>query len=144
MKTRIAYPDDIVKVSRLWLKMVEEMMPNTKPSLEWWRLRAGELMTMSNYFMHVAEDGGKLVGFVDYLVFPEPATSKYHGVGQTFYVLPEYRGNGVSGKLWKDTLTNLKKVGASCIDIICADGQKDFWESHGFEKEYSFMKRKEV
>lgn len=142
VKIRLATAADVLKVGRLWLQMVSEVMPDGRPNVDWWRRRQLELLEAPNYTMWVAEEGGRVLGFVDYLIFPEPATSRLHGVGQSFYVLPECRGNGVSGRLWKKAVTELKKDGAQDLEIICADKQRPFWEKRGFRFRYSYMRRK--
>jgi len=132
MKIREANENDVLKVSRLWLQMVEELASDLTPNLDWWRNHATSFMKSGNYFMFVAESGGKILGFIDFFLFPEPATSKIHAIGQHFYVLKEYRHTGVSSKLWKRAIKNAKKNGAQLFELFCFEKEKKFWEHHGF------------
>jgi ribosomal protein S18 acetylase RimI-like enzyme len=142
MKIRPANEKDILQVSLLWLKMVRELTPHTKPNVEWWKSRQGYLMCMENYAMHVAEDeDGKLVGFIDHMVCPEPSNSKILGIGQTLYVLPQYRNSYIAGRLWKMMLKHFKEKKVQEIEIICADEQKPFWKKRGFRFKYNYMNR---
>lgn len=139
MKIRQATSKDILQVSLLWLKMVRELTPYNTPNIEWWKSREHYLMCMENYMMYVAEDDGKLIGFIDQMVCPEPSNSKIIGIGQTFYVLPEYRNSNVAGRLWKKFIRHFKEKGAQEIEVICADEQKPLWERHGFRFKYNYM-----
>lgn len=134
MKIRLANKTDLLKVSRLWLYMVQELDvdKSLEPNVTWWRDHAAKFMDSGNYFMQVAELGGKIVGFIDYFIFPEPATSKLHCVGQHFYVLPEYRRAVISGKLWKLAIQQSKKLGAQVHELFCFESEKPFWQKHGF------------
>jgi GNAT superfamily N-acetyltransferase len=141
-KIRLANNVDILKVSRLWLNMVKELAPDLNPNMEWWRRHAEKFMKTDDYFMFVAEEGGRILGFVDYFLFPEPATSKIHAVGQHLYVLPEHRNNEVSGKLWKIVLRHSKKRGAEIHELFCFEKEQKFWERHKFSLR-RFLMRKE-
>jgi len=141
---RIANKKDIQKISLLWIEMVKELMPESNYNVEWWRKRADILLGMEEYFIYVAEIDGLIVGYIDFMIFPEPATSTLNGIGQTFYVLSKYRGNGISGKLWKVAIDKLKKNYVENMEILCADKQRPFWEKRGFKFEYNYMKKKGV
>lgn len=144
MKTRKANQADILKVSQLWLEMTRELMPQATPNVTWWKKRVFALMSTDAYFMFVVEHGGRILGFIDYLISPEPATSKIHAIGQCLYIRPEYRQTNAAGRLWKIVLKDLKKRGVQVLETICADQQKSFWEKRGFEFEYHLMKKREV
>jgi GNAT superfamily N-acetyltransferase len=141
LNIRIGNENDIVKVSRLWLQMTNEMMPNEKPNIDLWRQKANSMIKAKNYFLHVAEEGGRIVGFIDYLLFPEAATDRLNGIGQTFYVLPEYRSNGIAAKLWKQAIKNLRQLKADALEIICFDPQVSFWQKRGFRHTLNYMQK---
>lgn len=103
--------NDILKISRLWLKMVDELAPDYTPNVEWWREIAYNTIRNGMYHVFVIEEGGRLLGFLDFFLYPEPSTGKVHMVGQHFWVEPEMRSNCVSGKLYRTALK-------SAIDIL--------------------------
>lgn len=132
---------DVLKVSRLWLKMVNELAPDYTPNVEWWRSHAEQFLKNGNYSMFVAEEGGKLVGFLDFFLFYEPSTGKLHGIGQHFYVIPEYRGNCVSGKLYRNTVKAMKEKGCKVMELFCFDNEKTMWEKKGFVLKRMLLRR---
>jgi GNAT superfamily N-acetyltransferase len=141
MIIRRATLEDVSKISGLWLLMVKESMPEATPNVEWWKDRIKRLMFLEEYFIFVSEDKGKIVGFLDCIVGPEPATSKIHAVGQYFYVLPEYRNKNLGGKIWKEMLKNLKQFGVQVLETICTNDREEFWKKRKFNFKYSFMQR---
>jgi len=136
MKIRQATIKDVGQVSRLWLHMVAEIGDNLCPNVDWWRthiysfLNAGE----DKYNCLVAEkDGGEIVGFLDFFIFKEPATSKTHGVGQHFFVKMEERKKGVSWKLYRSAISKAKKLGAEVFELMCFQKELPAWSKKGFE-----------
>jgi GNAT superfamily N-acetyltransferase len=144
MVIRQATEADIVKASRLWLEMLAEMAPQFgTPNVKWWREIATTGMRQGTYFMLVADEGGKLVGFADWFLFPEPSTGQIHAVGQHLYLKPEYRGRGVGRELLKTAETHAMAKGVKAIDMFCFDKEKPMWEKHGYKPLRSLL-RKEV
>lgn len=141
MMIRLANGSDILKVSQLWLYMVKELMPDAKPNVEWWRTHVFRFMATGDYFMYLAESGGNVAGFIDYFMFAEPATSKYHAVGQHFYVLPEYRRSGLGGLLWRKAMNKTIEQGAQVHELCCFEKEIGFWKAHGFESKRLFVRR---
>lgn len=134
---------DIVKASRLWLEMVKEMRPDFTPNVEWWRRIAFESMRAGKYFILVADDGGKIVGFLDWFIFPEPSSGKIHAVGQHLYLKPELRGSGIGRNLYDKTIEEVKNMGITTVELFCFDNEKPMWEKRGFVPLRSLL-RKEV
>jgi GNAT superfamily N-acetyltransferase len=132
---------DVLKVSRLWLKMVEELAPDFTPNVVWFRNHAHKFLKTGDYAIFVAEEGGKIVGFIDFFIFPEPSTGKIHGVGQHFYVSPEYRGNCISGQLYKKTVDTMKKVGCQALELFCMDNEKRIWTKKGYKPVRTMVRR---
>lgn len=141
MIIRLANKTDILKISRLWLQMVGELAPELTPNANWWREIAANQMEVNNYKAVVAEVGGKLLGFVDYFIFPEPATGKIHCVGQHLFILPEHRGSDIAGKLWRCVLKQSRKDGAKTHELFCFVNQEGFWNHHGFKKTRILMRK---
>ena len=141
MVIRAGLQSDILKVSRLWVELVKELGPELTPNVEWWREHAEIYMRSGVYFVFVAEEGGRPVGFIDYFLFKEPATSKVHAVGQHFYVLPEYRKSKVSGQLWRKAMTHGKKNGAQIYELYCFEKELPFWKRHSFLPKRNLVRR---
>ena len=132
MIIREALEVDIIKASRLWLEMIAEMRPDFTPNVAWWRKIAATSMRSGDYFMIVADDGGRVVGFLDWFIFPEPSTGKIHAVGQHMFLKPEFRGSGVGRKLYEIALDRVTNRGITTIDLFCFDNEKQMWEKRGF------------
>jgi GNAT superfamily N-acetyltransferase len=142
MTIRPATEADIVKASRLWLEMLAEMAPQYKtPNVGWWRGIATTNMRQENYFLLVADEGGKIVGFVDYFLFPEPSTGQIHAVGQHLFLRPEYRGKGMGRELLKTAEAQAIAKGVKAIDMFCFDAEKPMWEKHGYRPLRSLLRR---
>jgi GNAT superfamily N-acetyltransferase len=133
--------NDILKVSRLWLQMAQELAPKETPNVEWWRKISAGMMKNGGYHIFLAEDGGKIVGFLDFFLFPEPLTGKLHMVGQHFFVLPEHRNNAVSGKIYRESLKFGKASGAKVAELFCFDNEKDMWMKKGYKPVRSMVRR---
>lgn len=131
-KIRDAYEADIVKASRLWLEMVNEMRPDFTPNIGWWRKIATDAMRQGSYFMIVADDGGKVVGFLDWFLFPEPSTGKVHAVGQHLFLKPELRGTGIGRCLYESAIEKVKETGILTVELFCFENEKPMWEKRGF------------
>lgn len=143
IKIRIALEPDVIKASRLWLEMIAEMCPQFTPNVEWWRRIALNSMRIGTYFMLVADDGGKIVGFLDWFTFPEPSTGKIHAIGQHLYLKPEYREKGIGRELYEKALKTVIEGGIHTIDMFCFDREKPLWEKKGFKPLRSLL-RKEI
>lgn len=144
VKLRQATDADVEEVSELWLKMVQELAPDLSPNVDWWQQHAHIFMQSNAYTMFVVEDKGKIVGFIDYFLFSEPATSKNHAVFQHFYVIPEYRNGSASSKLYRIGLKSSKKCGAEVIELCCFPEEVDFWKKHGCVLKRNFMRREVI
>jgi GNAT superfamily N-acetyltransferase len=123
---------DILKVSRLWVKMVTEMKPEWTPKVEWWRKIALNNLHGGRYFLSVADNGGKLSGFLDWFLYDEPSTGKLHAVGQHLFLDEEYRNIGIGNSLFHHAVEQAKKKKAEVIELMCFDNEKRFWEKKGF------------
>lgn len=94
----------------------------------------------------VAETGGKIVGFINGAVSAEPhlPDEMYHdaslhdpeGEYQTVFgldVLPEYRKNGVAGKLLKRMISHARACGRKGVVLTCKDHLVHYYAKFGFE-----------
>lgn len=131
---------DIIKISRLWLDMVKEMKPEYEPNVEWWRKIALQHLRSGIYYFYVADDGGKIVGFIDFFMYPEPSTGKKHCVGQHFFLKPEYRGKTTGRELYERSLSKGKKLGAKIIELFCFENERAMWKRKGFKSLRTLMR----
>jgi GNAT superfamily N-acetyltransferase len=143
MLIRQANEGDLLKASRLWLEMVQEMRPDFTPNVEWWRKIARESMRRGNYSMLVVDDGGKLVGFLDWFLFPEPSTGRIHMVGQHLFLKSELRGTGIGRELYEKTMEIGTARGVKTFELFCFDAEQSYWEKRGFAPLRTLM-RKEI
>ena len=141
MKIRLGTESDLHKVARLWLQLVIELAPELNPNVSWWRKLAGQHIKTKNYFIYVAELGGRLIGFIDYFLFPEPATSKVHCIGQHFYILPEHRKSKVAGNLWRTAIKASKAQGAQVHELFCFEKEVEFWNKRKFHVKRLLLRR---
>ena len=134
MIIRRALITDIFELSRSWLEMAKEADTSLTPNLEMWRGYIADLMAYKGYFMFVAEDDNRIVGFIDYAMQAEPGKGIWQAVINYFYVVPEYRGIA-SGKLWKAATESAKSNNAKEFFSFCYPDKLEFWEKHGFKQE---------
>lgn len=94
----------------------------------------------------MAEKDNKIIGFINGCTTDEPnlpdelySNAKLHkpnGDYQTLFgldVLPEYRRQGVAGKLLRSLIDLAKKRGKKGMVLTCKDHLIHFYESNGFE-----------
>ena len=94
----------------------------------------------------VAEKDNKIIGFINGCTTDEPnlpdelySNAKLHkpnGDYQTLFgldVLPEYRRQGVAGKLLRSLIDLAKKRGKKGMVLTCKDHLIHFYEPNGFE-----------
>ena len=141
MKTRLATVKDIVELSGLWCIMCQEMTPSATPNVEWWKINNHQYMVNGNYYCHVVEEQGKIVGFLSYSIYREPATSKIMAGSHHTFVLPEYRKGAAILRLWKAAMNNLKLHKVDGMETTCFTREKPFWEERGFKQTYHFMQK---
>lgn len=144
MRVRHADIYDVEEASKLWLQMVAEMGPQYTPNVDWWKEIARGLFKQGTYIMLVAEEAGRLVGFVDSIIFPEPATGKMHGTCQHIYILPEYRNAAASIMLYRRIVRGLVGSGVKTIDLCCLHGDIPKWQKRGWQPARSLMRRNYV
>lgn len=137
---RFAEKEDITAVSRLWVKMVNELSPEWTPDRQAWVELSSSLFETGLYRICIAEDRGKVVGFLDGMFFYEPAESKTIGYGKSFYILPEYRGTGISQDLYSKLVSFGAENGAEEYELYCLDGKLEYWLNRGFKKKQHVLR----
>lgn len=137
---RVGIEADIVKVSRLWKEMVNEMKPGWSPNVEWWRDIAVKCIRAGSYFILVNEEGGVINGFLDLFIYNEPSTGKRHAVGQHFFIVKESRDTGLAQKLYNAAIAKTKEEKAVVLELFCFDEEMPLWEKKGYRKVRTLMR----
>jgi GNAT superfamily N-acetyltransferase len=104
-----------------------------------------KFLANQNSYAYVLKDDGKLIGFITFSIrnvirYPKPIAEI-----EELYIIPSYRGKGLSKKLIESVLKKIKKIGCSRIYI----GSEFKWKiahkaykNTGFKKVgYQFMKK---
>ncbi len=144
MLIRKAVEGDIHKVSHLWREMVSELNPEYTPMSEWWRsITLNMMRNHKEYCVFVAEDNGKLIGFIDFLLVSEPSIGGIQALGRHFYVKPEYRKPGVAFDLYCKSIEEIRKRGGKTVSLPCKPDSVHFWGKRGF-KVSEILLRKEI
>lgn len=123
--------------------MVKEMRPEYEPNAGLWREYCVNFMRRGKYFVFVAEDRGRVIGFIDYFLFKEPSTDKIHCVGQHFYMIPEFRKGKTAWWLYKVATDTAKMLGAQVIELHCFEEELPKWKRKGY-KIARYLVRQEV
>lgn len=128
---RLATENDLPAASALWEQMVLSMRPEWTPNRTLWESMAKTMLNSGLYSLLIAEKDNVIVGFIDGMIFTEPSTGKVHGVGQHFFILPEYRGR-LGGELYRGMVSLALKKGAEVLEFFCFPEELSFWRRHGF------------
>jgi ribosomal protein S18 acetylase RimI-like enzyme len=154
IKIRVALPEDVVAISKLWLKFMQynaafdssfEVKP--KVSARFAREIQNRL-TDSNYRIAVAEIDNGLVGYCFSYVSRKPyffKLGKFGFIGD-LYVNEQYRRGGIGRLLVDDAHAYFERRGAEQIELLVASKNIDtikFWEKLGYTKLLEWMYRKQ-
>jgi len=140
---REATKDDVENISILWEMMVNEMRPELTPNKNWWASMCKSFLAQetTGYKIVVAQKEDEIIGFVDGFIFPEPSTGKIHGVGQHFFILPEYRKGSAAAGLYKTIVSIAIKKGAEVLEFFCFPEGMKFWGKRGYKLTRCMMRR---
>jgi len=136
-----SFDKDIEDIAPLWLLMVNEVDPEATPNIDWWLDLTSRLKRSGNYVVITAEKDNKIVGFCDGLIFNDPLSGKKTGMGQHFYILPEYRETATAEKLYRDCDAKLIEIGAKAIELQCYKEKERFWTKAGYKPIRIIMRR---
>lgn len=125
---------DLDMIGNLWLEMAAEIVPDTyAPNVAWWKMIAERLIKSDvEYHIYYATDNNNIIGFVDILIFGEPATGKTHLTGQHFFVKREYRKGVVGKMLYLKVLRFIKNAKIEVVDLFCNPDDKQ-WLKCGYK-----------
>ena len=98
-----------------------------------------------NSYTYLLKDGKRLIGFITFSIRNVIRYSRPIAEIEELYIIPEYRGKGLSQKLIKSVLEKIKKIGCSRIYIGSIFKWKiahKAYKNMGFEKVgYQFLKK---
>lgn len=140
METQIIYPSEkyfesfhealsTVARERVYIEMIEA------PPLEKVSGFQKELMS-KNGPVYYAIQGDRVVGWCD--VFPEHNPRQSHRGGLGMGLLPEFRGEGIGGKLLKAVLDHAKNFGLEKVELHVYTSNEPaiaLYKKFGFEQE---------
>lgn len=125
---------DVNEVSYLWEDFINESMPNEKPNRELWVTQTKASMNDPDYYLYVAREHGKIVGFQSGYLWHDASTDKICVIGNCFYVKPEYRNTLIAPKLHRNGIKDAKRHHAQLFRREVDDTFLPFWEKKGYKK----------
>lgn len=147
---RRANSADIPQMLPLWRYLIdihaplERMFETTEGAEDKFAAFIGSLLGKENYLVAVAEEEGKLAGYVVAHVSqtPEVFVLRRRMYVQDMVVDPEYRRQGVARKLMDLVLDFAKNRQVEKIDLLVAVQNEDankFWQKMGFHPALNYM-----
>jgi GNAT superfamily N-acetyltransferase len=152
---RVALPEDVLAISKLWLKFMEynarfDSSFEVKPKIiARFAREIQDRLQDPNYRIAVADLNGELVGYSFSYVSKKPyffMLGKFGFIGDLF-VLDQYRGKGIGHLLVNDAHNYFKRKDVEQIELLVATKNVDtikFWERQGYTRLLEWMYRKEV
>lgn len=121
--------------------MVKEIKPEANINKDWWIQYQKEIMKTNIYYAFVAVCEDVIVGFITGIVYPDPIDGCLVGLGQEFYIVPEFRKSGISEILYKELLASGKAHGAKFEEMISFEGQLKAWQGKGYNVHKYHLRR---
>lgn len=85
----------------------------------------------------VAQEAGDVVGFVSFAMeFRLFEISVRRGIVHNLYVAPEYRGEGIGGRLLEEAEDRLRERGADVVSLEALEANErvhEFYRRHGYD-----------
>lgn len=145
MMIRTANAHDVDAIGELWLQLVAyhrqidpENMPEAAPDgARRYAVRIGDSLDDSHTRVFVAEDKGRVVGYVMGVIvdmLPETFSASRSGFLADIYVLPHYRGQGVGRSLVEALRAWLQGRGVTHYEWFVAEKNAEaraFWQKVG-------------
>ncbi|MCD6376503.1 MAG: GNAT family N-acetyltransferase [Caldisericaceae bacterium] len=133
--------EDIPEIVELWMQMINEIHPDWIPDFNSQQALIQNFFKLNIYHVVIAETENRLVGFINGLVYYEPAMSKTIGLAQYFYIVPEYRKSNIALRLIKRLLKIAKEKGVQVIELQAMPGVKKSYQKIGFRTEQYVMRK---
>lgn len=131
--------DAAEEVTDLWIALAEEQRSfgshmEGAPNRE--RIRSTFASHIVADELVVALEAGDVVGFVSFAMeFRLFEISIRRGIVHNLYVVPEYRGGGIGGRLLEEAEDRLRERGADVVSLEALDANErvhDFYRRHGY------------
>lgn len=140
---RQATESDIWPMAQLWSDMVAEGNPGATPNVPLWYTMTESLIKAQSLVCFVAEaDPGKVVGFVDMVVYREPGDNSVAAQIRHIYIAPSHRGKGVSKTLLEHVVGYARSTGIGFVECLVYPDMVTFWGRHGFESTRILLQRR--
>lgn len=132
--------DAAEKVTDLWIALAEEQRSfgshmEGAPNRE--RIRSTFASHIVADELVVALETEDVVGFVSFAMeFRLFEISVRRGIVHNLYVVPEYRGGGIGGRLLEEAEHRLRKRGADVVSLEALDANErvhEFYRRHGYD-----------
>ena len=151
---RVALPEDVVAISKLWLKFMQynaafdssfEVKPKVTASFA---REIQDRLTDANYRIAVAEFDNELVGYCFSYVSKKPyffKLGKFGFIGD-LYVLDDYRRRGIGRLLVDDAHAFFQRRNVEQLELLVAAKNIEtvkFWERLGYTKLLEWMYKKQ-
>ncbi len=153
-RLRKAKADEIDKIGELWYELAfmhEKIMEGYElrdDPISPWKKYIEEGMESGRLVTFVADEDGKLIGFVNVMIRSRASffTVQKMGVIMDTFVREDYRGKGVGSALVQAGERWIKDQGVKVAVLTVAPenrGGVEFWRKKGF-KTYLYKQRKEL
>lgn len=133
--------EDIPEIVKLWVQMINEIYPDWIPDFNSQQVLIRNFFELNIYHVVVAETKDRLIGFINGLIYYEPARSRTVGLAQYFYIVPEYRKSNIALRLIKKLLKIAKEKGVQIIELQAMPGVKKNYQKIGFKTEQYVMRK---
>lgn len=151
MNIRVGAESDIEQIAKLafefenYLDELESTPEEEKISKEVVRNVLLEGFSDSKHIFFVAEDGGKLIGFSDFWVYPEFIHGGNSAYLNNLYVTKESRRVGIGSNLLSATIKKSMQLGAVALHISVLPENviaQNFYKKNGIDWEIKMFEKK--
>jgi hypothetical protein len=129
MKLRPGNEHDLHKVGRLWVDMMHEIFPEREPDLAAWKQNVQRFLLLKGYYLFVVEEGGKMIGFTDFIIQYDPTISKKVLNSFHTFVIKENRKSGATNLLWSEVVKGAKDNQCHLIMFSTTPNLQKYWET---------------
>ena len=135
MTVRKGMNADIPKIGALWLALVNEITPRSRPNLAWWLDDTFDLMDYeAGYLCYVAEEAGDIIGFTDGVVMKDPGMGKVVFYSRHTSIVPEHRHGETVKELFGAISRDARAQGAESAVFCCDNSLIGYWQGIGYKQ----------